>query len=287
MQSLQFQGSSLKPIIIAGPCMAESYELLEAVVTPLVKLSHELDFQLVFKASFDKANRTSINSYRGPGLSQACKWFAQLKDRHPGLAVLTDVHETVQIAPAAEVIDVLQIPAFLCRQTDLIVAAVKSGRAVNVKKGQFLAPENAQHIMSKILAAAAEEGLKPNYALTERGTTFGYGNLVVDMRGLKVMADLGAPVIFDVTHSLQLPAAGGVQGEISGGLRAFAPVLARAAAATGCLDGFFIEVHPDPSQAKSDAATQLSIPQAEALLRQILPIWRNSRNFSKADALFS
>jgi 2-dehydro-3-deoxyphosphooctonate aldolase (KDO 8-P synthase) len=286
MNTPLFKRQPSKPVVIAGPCMAESYELLETVCTQLVGLAKELDFQLVFKASFDKANRTSINSYRGPGLDQAVRWFAQLKDKFPGLKVLTDVHETAQVGPAAEVIDVLQIPAFLCRQTDLVVAAVKTGRAVNVKKGQFLAPENAQHIISKVLAAAAEDKLTPDFALTERGATFGYGNLVVDMRGLKVMSDLGAPVIFDITHSLQLPAAGGASGEISGGLRGFAPVLARAATATGYLDGFFLEVHADPNKAKSDAATQLSQKQADILLRQLLPLWREMRTATAHDGEF-
>ncbi len=287
MRTPLFQRQASKPVVIAGPCMAESYELMETVCRHLQQLAIELDFQLVFKASFDKANRTSINSYRGPGLELACQWFAQLKDKFPGLQVLTDVHETQQVAPAAEVIDVLQIPAFLCRQTDLVVAAVKTGRAVNIKKGQFLAPENAQHIISKVLAAAKEENLTVDYALTERGTTFGYGNLVVDMRGLKVMSDMGAPVIFDITHSLQLPAAGGASGEISGGLRNFAPILARAATATGYLAGFFLEVHPEPVKAKSDAATQLSQPQAETLLRQLVPLWKNMRDSAAKDLEFT
>lgn len=283
----RFEINPAKPVVIAGPCMAESYELLQTVVEPLRKLSQELGFQLVFKASFDKANRTSINSYRGPGLNQAMRWFSDLKSKYSDLPVLTDVHETQQVGPAAEVCDVLQIPAFLCRQTDLLVAATHTGRAVNVKKGQFLAPENAQHIVSKIEAASQEKGLSVNYALTERGTTFGYGNLVVDMRSLKVMSDMKAPVIFDITHSLQLPAAGGSHGEVSGGLRNFAPVLARAATASGYLDGFFLEVHADPNKAKSDAATQLSQSQAATLLRQIIPLWYNTRGLKSEDAQFT
>ncbi|MBC7533079.1 MAG: 3-deoxy-8-phosphooctulonate synthase [Oligoflexus sp.] len=284
--AFSFTRSPKRPTLIAGPCMAESMELLEEVVAPLYALSQELKFDLIFKASFDKANRTSIGSYRGPGLPQTLKWFDAIKSKYPGLPVLTDVHETIQIAEAAEVIDVLQIPAFLCRQTDLLVAAAQTGRAVNVKKGQFLAPENAQHIISKMVAAANEKGFKPNYALTERGVTFGYGNLVVDMRGLKVMSDMGAPVIFDITHSLQLPAAGGSSGEISGGLRNFAPVLARAATATGYLDGFFLEVHSNPNKAKSDAATQLSIDQASVLLRQIIPLWYHLKAAKDSDSAF-
>lgn len=281
-----FKRRALRPTVIAGPCMAESLELMQEVLEPLHALSRELDFQLVFKASFDKANRTSINSYRGPGLSQALSWFQSLKKDYPGLAVLTDVHETSQVAEAAEVIDVLQIPAFLCRQTDLLVAAVQSGRSVNVKKGQFLAPENCRHIISKVEQAAQEKGLPIDYALTERGTTFGYGNLVVDMRGLKVMSDEGAPVIFDITHSLQLPAAGGSSGEVSGGLRNFAPVLARSATASGYLDGFFLEVHADPKAAKSDAATQLSVDQASHLLRQIIPLWKSVRHLAEGDKVY-
>ena len=284
--STYFERRTKRPTIIAGPCMAESLEILQESLEPLWKLSLELDFKLVFKASFDKANRTSIHSYRGPGLPQALSWFETLKKQYKGLAVLTDVHETAQVAEAAEVIDVLQIPAFLCRQTDLVVAAVQTGRAVNIKKGQFLAPENCRHIISKVHQAAQEKGIVPDYALTERGTTFGYGNLVVDMRGLKVMADEGAPVIFDITHSLQLPAAGGAGGEVSGGLRNFAPVLARAATGTGYLDGFFLEVHPQPQKAKSDAATQLSIPQAEHLLRQLIPLWTSARLFAENDSVF-
>ena len=190
------------------------------------------------------------------------------------------------MAEAAEVIDVLQIPAFLCRQTDLLVAAAETGRAVNVKKGQFLAPENSQHIISKVVSAARAKGFEANYALTERGVTFGYGNLIVDMRGLKIMSDLGAPTIFDITHSLQLPAAGGTSGEVSGGLRNFAPVLARAATATGYLDGYFLEVHANPNQAKSDAATQLSIEQASTLLRQIIPLWYHLKASNEQDKIF-
>ncbi len=284
--SLYFKQDPERPIVIAGPCMAESLELMQSVIAPLHALAQELNFELVFKASFDKANRTSIHSYRGPGLPQALQWFEKLKKSFAGLAVLTDVHETSQVVEVASVIDVLQIPAFLCRQTDLLVAAVQTGRAVNIKKGQFLAPENCRHIISKVRQAAEEKGLALNYALTERGTSFGYGNLVVDMRGLKIMSDEGAPVIFDITHSLQLPAAGGTTGEISGGLRNFAPVLARAATASGYLDGFFLEVHPNPDQAKSDAATQLSVQQASHLLRQIIPLWKSVRRLAKEDQIY-
>ncbi len=284
--STQFVQRPLKPTVIAGPCMAESPELLDEVAGVLYRLAGELQFDLVFKASFDKANRTSIDSYRGPGLKETMNWFRSLKVKYRGLNILTDVHETYQVQEIADTVDVVQIPAFLCRQTDLVVEAVRSKRAVNVKKGQFLAPENTKHIISKVLQASKHFQTEPNFALTERGATFGYGNLVVDMRGLKVMSDLGAPVIFDITHSLQLPAAGGSGGEISGGLRAFAPTLARSATATGYLDGFFLEVHPCPDMAKSDAATQLSVPMAEALLRQIIPMWYNMKQATNEDALF-
>lgn len=281
-----FQKRPLKPLIIAGPCMAESYELLEKVALSLHSLADTLAFDYVFKASFDKANRTSIQSYRGPGIPLAGSWFQKLKQRIPGLKILTDVHEVSQVRQGAEFVDVLQIPAFLCRQTDLIVAAVQTGLPVNVKKGQFLAPENAQHIISKVEAAAKQSQLPVDFAITERGVTFGYGNLVVDMRSFQIISELGAPVIFDVTHSLQLPAAGGAQGEISGGQRKFAPILARSAAATGYCDGFFIEVHEQPDLAKSDAATQLSLPQAEQLLRQILPVWHANRQAQVMDHSF-
>lgn len=198
------------------------------------------------------------------------------------MPVLTDIHEVVQVAPVAEVCDVLQIPAFLCRQTDLLVAAVQSGRAVNVKKGQFLAPEGTAHIVNKAKAVCTETKKPLNLALTERGVSFGYGNLVVDMRGFPVMAAQGVPVIFDITHSTQQPSTS----EVTGGERRFAPVLARSALATGYLDGFFLEVHTDPKKAQSDAAVQLSILQAETLLRQIVPLWKEMRQASKNDKIF-
>ncbi len=271
------------PVVIAGPCMAESPELLQAVAAALIPLASELNFQFVFKASFDKANRTSIHSYRGPGLKQAMQWFEDLRRTWKDLAILTDVHETDQLNAVAEVCDVLQIPAFLCRQTDLVCAAARTGRAVNIKKGQFLAPGSAQHLVNKVKEACELDGRAANVALTERGTTFGYGDLVVDMRGLKTMAATGAPVIFDITHSTQQPAAGQA---VSGGARSTAPLLARAAVATGYLGGLFLEVHPDPKVAKSDAATQLSIPQAEALLRQVIPLWYESEFAAKIDGEF-
>lgn len=264
--------------------MAESQDLLEATVAPLVRLARDLDFQLVFKASFDKANRSSIEGYRGPGLEKAMGWFADIKSRH-GVRILTDVHETAQCQPAAEVCDVLQIPAFLCRQTDLIVQSVQTGRAVNIKKGQFMAPEAMSNIAGKAIAAARAANLPVDVALTERGASFGYGNLVVDMRAFPVMARSGTPLIFDITHSTQLPGAAS-DGKSSGADREFAPVLARAAAATGYLDGFFLEVHTDPAMAKSDKEAQLTIPQAETLLRQVVPLWHSARKLKTIDAAF-
>jgi 2-dehydro-3-deoxyphosphooctonate aldolase (KDO 8-P synthase) len=270
-----------RPIVIAGPCTAESKELVETVATSLLPLSRALKFDLVMKASFDKANRTSVDSYRGPGLEQAMRWFADLKTKY-GVAFTTDVHECHQVAPVAEVCDVLQIPAFLCRQTDLIVEAVKSKRAVSVKKGQFLAPENTAHIVSKVDSVVSKYQLQRNLALIERGTSFGYNNLVVDMRGLKTMAATSSPVIFDITHSTQKPSSE----KTTGGMRDCAPLLARAATATGYLSGYFLEVHTDPAAAKSDAATQLSIDQAKLLLEQIIPLWYQSREWKQIDNRF-
>ncbi len=283
---VKFQRRPERPLVIAGPCMAETEELLHAVAEPLQRLSSELKFDYIFKASFDKANRTSIDSYRGPGVESALQWFSGIR-KSLGLPILTDIHETHHVNEVAAVVDVLQIPAFLCRQTDLIVSAVMSKKAVNIKKGQFLAPENTAHIAKKVLEVSQREAIAPNFAITERGASFGYGNLVVDMRAFPVIADNppGA-VIFDITHSTQQPAAGGEKGEVSGGQRRFAPVLARAATATGYLDGFFLEVHPNPARAKSDAAVQLSLPQAEAMLRQIIPLWYASRAATEIDKDF-
>ena len=286
MSQFIFKKNPAKPVIIAGPCMAESEELVNKVAARMVEMSKELGFDYIFKASFDKANRTSIGSERGPGWEVAKPWFQNIKKKY-NIPVLTDIHEVSQVPSIAEVCDVLQIPAFLCRQTDLLVAAVKTGRAVNVKKGQFLAPQNTSHIVGKSKAICDMEGLSQNLALTERGTTFGYGNLVVDMRGLKIMSDTGAPTIFDVTHSLQLPSTGGASGEVSGGAREFAPVLTRSAIASGYLDGLFVEVHPDPKSAKSDAATQLSFEQTESLLRTSLPLWNLAKESISQDSRYS
>jgi 2-dehydro-3-deoxyphosphooctonate aldolase (KDO 8-P synthase) len=254
------------------------------VGTAMAKLGKELGFDYVFKASFDKANRTSSGSARGPGLATATQWFGDIKQKL-GVPVLTDVHETIQVKPVAEVCDVLQIPAFLCRQTDLVVAAAESGRQMNIKKGQFMAPGAMAHIVKKARAATGAEQDLNRVWLTERGATFGYGNLVVDMRAFPIMAASQAPLLLDITHSTQLPA-GGEGGTTSSGERRFAPVLARAATATGHLAGYFLEVHTDPAKAISDKDAQLSIAQATTLLKQLIPFWRESQSFSAIDKEF-
>lgn len=271
-----------RPLVIAGPCAAESFELMNTVCAAMQRLAGELGFDYVFKASFDKANRTAAGSDRGPGVDRAMQWFSDLKSRY-GVRVLTDVHESYQCKPVAQVCDVLQIPAFLCRQTDLVVAAAETGRAVNIKKGQFMAPGAMGHIVDKARQAG---GGNEHVWLTERGVSFGYGNLVVDMRAFPIMAETKAPVILDITHSTQLPAAGGQGGNVSGAQRRFAPVLARAATATGYLSGYFLEVHTNPAQAISDKDAQLNIAQAETLLRQLVPLWHESQRYVTDDAQF-
>lgn len=273
--------SSDRPIVIAGPCAAESYELMDEVAAAIKKLADELGFTFIFKASFDKANRTSISSYRGSGIEQTLEWFSELKKKY-GFMVLTDIHESIQVPKIAEVCDVLQIPAFLCRQTDLLLAALSSGRYVNVKKGQFLDPDS----MSSVVKKAESVGAKSRIFLTERGACFGYNNLVVDMRGFKQMSSNQVPLIFDITHSVQLLGGGSAQAGITGARREFAPLLARSATATGYLSGYFLEVHRNPAQAKSDAEAQLSIPQAQTLLRQLIPFWRSCSALAKIDAQF-
>ncbi len=265
---------TLVPTIVSGPCAAESLELMVEVADFMSNLGKRLGFNYVFKSSFDKANRTSIKSYRGPGMGQGLAWMSEISERF-NVPVLTDIHETHQAQAVAEVCDVLQIPAFLCRQTDLIEAALKTGRNVHVKKGQFLAPESCKHIVSKAEEIAKDLGRSDlKLTLTERGTCFGYGNLVVDMRSFQILKSFGVPVIFDLTHSLQMPSSG----QTTLGQREYAGSLARAAAATGFTDGFFMEVHPKPAQAKSDSETQLDFSLAEKLLTQILPIWHQARN---------
>lgn len=269
-----------KPVILAGPCTAESYGMMQETAAFLKEICTTLNAELYFKASFDKANRSSGQSMRGHGMDQVLNWFADLRSAL-GIKVVTDVHETYQVKPVAEAVDMLQIPAFLCRQTDLVAAAGRSGRAVNIKKGQFMAPG----AMGAIADKARQGNPEAPVFLTERGASFGYGDLVVDMRGLALMAQSGTPVLFDMTHSVQKPP----QGEgsaVSKANRRFVPLLARAAAATGYLAGFFLEVHPDPVKAASDKDSQLSYGQAEAILKQIIPLLVTSAAARTADETF-
>jgi 2-dehydro-3-deoxyphosphooctonate aldolase (KDO 8-P synthase) len=252
-------GNHLPLTLIAGPCQMESRVHALSTASALKAMTEKLGIGLVYKTSYDKANRTSLKAARGMGLEAALPVFAEIRATL-GLPCLTDVHEISQCAPVAEVVDVLQIPAFLCRQTDLVVAAAKTGRVVNVKKGQFLAPWDMKNVADKILGAG-----NANVLLTERGASFGYNTLVSDMRALPIMAETGAPVIFDATHSVQQP---GGQGTSSGGDRRFVPVLARAAVAVG-VAGVFIETHEDPDRAPSDGPNMVPLPQMPALLAQL------------------
>ena len=249
--------------VFAGPCVAESRELCFQVAEHMAAVCDKLGVQYIFKASFDKANRSSGDSFRGPGIDAGLAMLEAVKERF-GLPVVTDVHESAQAAQVASVADFLQIPAFLCRQTDLLAACAATGRPVNVKKGQFLAPEDMAGVIGKLRAAGCRDIL-----LTERGTTFGYHNLVVDMRSLAAMRALGVPVVFDATHSVQLP--GGL-GKASGGQRQYVPYLARAAAAAG-LDALFLEVHPDPDHALSDGPNSLNFEAAEQTIEQVKAIY--------------
>ena len=248
--------------LIAGPCVIESERLCLRVAEQLQALAQRLKMPFVFKASYDKANRSSGRSFRGPGLNEGLRILSKVKSAI-GVPVLTDVHSEAEVAAAAEVCDVLQIPAFLSRQTDLLVAAAKSGRAVNVKKGQFMAPRDMNNVVEKVESAGCRRLL-----LTERGASFGYNNLVADMRSLPIMRAFGWPVIFDATHSVQSP---GGAGDRSGGDAAMAPVLARAAVAAGC-DGVFIETHPDPSSASSDGPNMIPLRAMRGVLEQLCAI---------------
>lgn len=254
------------PFLIAGPCVLESRDLAVATACALAEMAGRVGLPLVFKSSFDKANRTSIASFRGPGLDQGLRWLEEA-GRASGLPVLTDIHLPEQAAPVAEVCTVLQVPAFLCRQTDLLVAAARTGRIVNVKKGQFLAPWDMAQVTGKLAEAAAPG--KPLTWLTERGASFGYNNLVVDFRSIPILGKLGHPVVFDATHSVQLP--GGLGGA-SGGQREFVPSLARAAVAMGA-SGVFMEVHPDPDHALCDGPNSWPLDHAEALMRDLKTAW--------------
>ena len=245
-----------------GPCVIESAAHAVDLALAIAAVARRLEAPVIFKASFDKANRTSNRSYRGPGLDEGLRILAQVKAR-TGLPIVTDIHEPAQAARAAEVADVLQIPAFLCRQTDLLVAAAATGRVVNVKKGQFLAPKDMRHVVQKLTDASAAGVL-----LTERGTSFGYHNLIVDMRALPMLREWGCPVIFDVTHSLQLPGAGD---GVTAGLAEYIQPLAQAGVAAG-VDGVFMEVHEEPARALSDAANALRLDLLEPLLRRLMAL---------------
>ena len=247
---------------ILGPCVIESDAHVRGLALAIAEIGRRLGAPVIFKASFDKANRTSRRSFRGPGLAAGLRALADVK-ASTGLPILTDIHEPAQAAPVAEICDVLQIPAFLSRQTDLLVAAARTGRAVNVKKGQFLAPDDMRHAVAKIVGEGNARVL-----LTERGTSFGYHNLVVDMRGLPMLRALGYPVVFDVTHSLQLPGAGD---GVTAGLAEYIEPLGSAGVAAG-VDAVFLEVHEDPPRAKSDAANALRLDQLEALMAKLMRI---------------
>jgi 2-dehydro-3-deoxyphosphooctonate aldolase (KDO 8-P synthase) len=249
-------------VLIAGPCVIEGESQALELAGRLVDISARTGVPFVFKASYDKANRTSGRSFRGPGLEEGLRVLAAVKARFD-VPVLTDIHDIAQVDPVADVVDVLQIPAFLSRQTDLIVAAARTGRVVNIKKGQFLAPEDMRHAIAKVADAG-----NPRILVTERGTSFGYHNLVVDMRAFPIMRELGVPVVFDVTHSLQLPAGGD---GVTAGLAQYIAHLAAAGVAAG-VDGVFLEVHEDPSRARSDAQNALRLDLLEPLLRRLRAI---------------
>ncbi len=256
--------------LIAGPCVVESEQLQMDTAGTLKEITTSLGIPFIFKSSYDKANRSSGTSFRGPGMTKGLDILAKVK-RELGLPILTDVHSEADIAPVAAVVDVLQTPAFLCRQTDFIHAVAQSGKPVNIKKGQFLAPGDMKNVIDKARAAAREKGLNENnFMACERGASFGYNNLVSDMRSLAIMRETGAPVVFDATHSVQLP---GGQGTTSGGQREMVPVLARAAVAVG-VAGLFMETHPDPSKAMSDGPNAVPLKHMKALLETLLALDR-------------
>ena len=262
--------------LIAGPCVAESRELLLNSATTLRGIADRLQLPIVFKASFDKANRSASSSFRGPGIEQGLDWLRAVRDE-TGLPILTDVHTPQQVGPVAEVGDMLQTPAFLCRQTDLIEAVGSCGKPVNIKKGQFLAPGDMQQVVNKAVAAGGDGKV----TVCERGVSFGYNNLVVDMRGLAIMRDTGCPVVFDATHAVQLP---GGQGDRSGGERQHVPVLARAAVAAG-VSGLFMETHPDPANALSDGPNAWPLDRMEELLETLLELDRVVKSRPLAEKL--
>lgn len=255
-------GQGCPMLLMAGPCVLEGYERSLMIGRRAKAIADKLGMPYVFKASFDKANRSSYNSFRGPGLKEGLAILAQIK-KDLGVPIVTDIHEPAQAEPVAEVADILQIPAFLCRQTDLVYQAAKTGRTVNVKKGQFLAPWDMKNVIKKI-----EEAGNHNIMLTERGSSFGYNTLVTDMRGLAIMRELGYPVVMDATHSVQIP---GGQGTSSGGQSQYVPHMARAAAAVG-IDALFLEVHDNPAEALSDGPNMVKLDNLEALLKDVLAI---------------
>ena len=256
--------------LIAGPCVVESQSLQLEVAGRLKEVTSELGIPFIFKSSYDKANRSSGSSFRGPGMDRGLEILAEVR-RQLGVPILTDVHTEEEVAKVASVADVLQTPAFLCRQTDFIRAVAQSGKPVNIKKGQFLAPHDMKHVIDKARAAAREKGLNDdNFLACERGASFGYNNLVSDMRSLAILRETGAPVVFDATHSVQLP---GGQGTSSGGQREMVPVLARAAVAVG-VAGLFMETHPNPQQALSDGPNAVPLKHMRALLETLLALDR-------------
>jgi len=261
IQGRRFGGGA--PFILAGPCVVESRDLAFEIATRLRDIAAARDLAFIFKASFDKANRSSIQGERGIGQQRGLEILAAIREEL-GIPVVTDVHTAEQCAPAAEAVDMLQIPAFLCRQTDLLVAASQTGCVVNVKKGQFLAPWDMHNVVEKCRAAGSDRIL-----VTERGSSFGYGRLVVDMNGFAHLAKTGCPVVFDATHSVQEP---GARGDRSGGDRTLVPALARAAVATGHVDGLFFEVHPDPDSSPSDGPNMLRLEQFEEILDSVLSV---------------
>ena len=271
MQLCGFEVGLARPLfLISGPCVVESEQLQLDVAGQLKEITDALGIPFIFKSSYDKANRSSGTSFRGPGRERGLEILAQVR-RQIGVPVLTDVHHEGEVDEVAAVVDVLQTPAFLCRQTDFIRAVAQSGKPVNIKKGQFLAPQDMTNVIDKARAAAAEKGLPTNvFMACERGVSFGYHNLVSDMRSLAIMRDTGAPVVFDATHSVQLP---GGQGTSSGGQREFVPVLSRAAVAVG-VAGLFMETHPDPLRALSDGPNAVPLRHMRALLEQLVELDR-------------
>ena len=252
-----------KLTVLAGPCAIESESILDETASALKEICKRLDINYVFKSSFDKANRSSIKSFRGPGLDKGLEMLSEIKSKY-NLPIVTDIHTPDQAEPASEVADIIQIPAFLCRQTDLLVAAAKTGKIVNIKKGQFLAPQQMKSLVKKV-----EDSGNNRIMLTDRGTSFGYNNLVVDFRSIPIMKEFGYPVVFDATHSVQMP---GSNGDSTGGDRRFVPMLAKSAVAAGA-DVLFFEIHPNPDEALCDGANMLPLSDAEKVFKQCLEIF--------------